>query len=124
MLLCLQPPKITNILRIDCITKNTSALNLYEEKNENTGETLWIYLTSLDCLDNCKILDTDNSGSGIEESESSDQIEDKANDLDQLELDLMQDQPDSLCLGSESCSTSDSEISEEDFDFFKNWDLE
>ena len=31
----------------------------------------------------------------------------------------MQDQPDSLCLGSESCSTSDSEISEEDFDFLR-----
>ena len=31
----------------------------------------------------------------------------------------MQDQPDSICLGSESCSTSDSEISEEDFDFLR-----
>ena len=31
----------------------------------------------------------------------------------------MQDQPDSLCLGSEPCSTSDSEISEKDFDFLR-----
>ena len=38
----------------DCITKNTSALKLYEAKNVNTGETILIYLTSLDCLDNCK----------------------------------------------------------------------
>jgi len=39
--------------------------------------------------------------------------------LDQLELDLIQDQPDSLSLGSDSHSTSDSEISEEDFDFLQ-----
>ena len=38
----------------ECINKTTSALKLYEGKNENTGETILIYFSFLDCSDNCK----------------------------------------------------------------------